>query len=98
MLFGDLNRHQSLDKAHKTLVSEGSSVSATIALSRHRSSARLARRLALGRHCASTITRILALKSIDDVWKRICALEGEMFQTKTGRPFTFTVSVGPIIT
>ena len=32
------------------------------------------------------------MKSIDDVWKRICALEGEMFQTKTGRPFTFTVS------
>lgn len=30
--------------------------------------------------------------SIDEVWKRIRALEGEEFETKTGLPFTFTIS------
>jgi len=27
--------------------------------------------------------------SIDDVWRRLKALEGREFETKTGKPFTF---------
>ena|SRR3989338_9056641 len=27
--------------------------------------------------------------SIDDVWRRLKALEGQAFETKTGKPFTF---------
>lgn len=30
--------------------------------------------------------------SIDEVWRRIEALEGAEFETKTGKPFTFTVA------
>ncbi len=30
--------------------------------------------------------------SIDEVWRRIKALEGNTFETKTGLPFTFTVA------
>lgn len=30
--------------------------------------------------------------SIDDLWRRIKALERQDFKTKTGRPFTYTVS------
>jgi hypothetical protein len=29
---------------------------------------------------------------MDDVWDRLRALEGKVFQTKTGRPFTFAIS------
>lgn len=32
------------------------------------------------------------MKKIDNVWSRIRSLEGHTFQTKTGKPFTFTVS------
>jgi len=30
-------------------------------------------------------------QSVDAVWHRLKALEGKMFQTKTGKPFTFTI-------
>ena len=30
--------------------------------------------------------------SVDDVWRRLKALEGREFETKTGKPFTFDIS------
>jgi hypothetical protein len=30
--------------------------------------------------------------SEDEIWLRICAMEGEEFETKTGKPFTFEIS------
>jgi len=30
--------------------------------------------------------------SIDEVWRRLKALEGQNFHTKTGKPFTFEIS------
>lgn len=30
--------------------------------------------------------------SVDDVWRRLKALEGHDFETKTGKPFTFAIS------
>ena len=35
-------------------------------------------------------------QSINEVWRRIQALEGAEFETKTGKPFTFTV-VGNVL-
>jgi hypothetical protein len=33
-----------------------------------------------------------SIPSIEDVWNRIRAHEGQEFETKTGKPFTYTVS------
>lgn len=30
--------------------------------------------------------------SVDDIWLRVRAMEGEEFETKTGKPFTFEIS------
>lgn len=32
------------------------------------------------------------MKNIEDIWDHIASLEGAEFHTKTGMPFTFTVS------
>ncbi len=30
--------------------------------------------------------------SVDDIWRRLKALEGHGFETKTGKPFTFDIA------
>lgn len=30
--------------------------------------------------------------SVDDVWRRLTAMEGKVFETKTGKPFSFEIS------
>jgi hypothetical protein len=34
----------------------------------------------------------MSMPTIDQVWSRIRSLEGQEFQTKTGKPFTYSVS------
>lgn len=41
---------------------------------------------------AEKMVRSTVLKNIDEVWDRLSSLAGETFQTKTGKPFTFSIS------
>ena len=50
------------------------------------------RRLLLALYREGPLPGVALMLDIDAVWARITTLEGETFETKTGKPFTFEIS------